>query len=58
VLWALKGQEGTIDDVFVTVDLHRQFTSHSPIGGLGNHSVFRGDYIAIEDGNGGIVDER
>jgi hypothetical protein len=46
VLWALKGQEGTIDDV----DLHRQFSSHSPIGGLGNHSVFRGDYIAIEDG--------
>ena len=57
VLWALKGNEGAIDDVWVNVDLHTQFTSHAPIGGPARHSVFRGDYVAIENENGGIVEE-
>ena len=57
VLWALKGNEGAVEDVFVRIELHTQFTSHTPIGGPGRHSVFRGDYIAIEDENGGIVEE-
>jgi hypothetical protein len=58
VLWAVKGQANVVDDVFVRVDLHRQFTRHYPIGGPGRHSVFRGDYVAIEDESGGIVEER
>jgi hypothetical protein len=58
VLWAVKGQAHAVDDVFVRVDLHRQFTSHYPIGGPGRHSVFRGNYVAVEDKNGGIVEER
>jgi len=57
VLWALKGNDGAIDDVSVRVDLHTQFTSHSPIGGPGNRSVFRGDYIAIENEHGNIIEE-
>src|SRR3979409_1569822 len=53
--WGALGaqvQEGTIDDVFVKVDLPRQFTSHSTIGGLGNHSVFRSDYSTLRSRTG------
>ena len=30
-LWALKGQEGVLDDVVVTVSLHVERASHRPI---------------------------
>jgi hypothetical protein len=58
IVWGLKGQAGVIDDSWVRVDLHRQFAGHSPIGEPGTHSVFRGDYVAIEDEDGKVLEER
>ena len=31
-LWALKGQPGVLDDVFVRASLHQQRESHHPFG--------------------------
>ena len=58
VLWALKGQEGVIDDVDVHVDLHREFTSHFPFGRPGLCSAFTADRVAIESDTGEVVEER
>lgn len=58
VLWALKRQEGVIDDVDVHVDLHREFTSHIPFGRPGLRSAFSADRVAIESDTGEVVEER
>jgi hypothetical protein len=57
-LWSLKGQAGVIDDVYVRVDLHEQFASHAPFGAPGLRTAFRGEYVAIEDEDRNIVEER
>ena len=38
VLWKLKGQEGVLDDVHVTVDLRQEWASHRPFGQLDRRS--------------------
>ncbi|WP_329455192.1 hypothetical protein [Streptomyces sp. NBC_01497] len=58
ITWALKGQPDTLSDVTVTVDLHRQHTSHSPVGTPGTRSDFSGDHIAITDAEGNVIEER
>ena len=32
VLWQLKGQNGVLDDVHVSIDLHKEWASHRPFG--------------------------
>jgi hypothetical protein len=32
VLWKLKGQEGILRDVHITVDLRKEWASHRPFG--------------------------
>ena len=31
-LWAVKGQQGVLDDVFVRASLHQERASHHPFG--------------------------
>jgi hypothetical protein len=58
VLWKLKGQEGVLDDVRVTVDLRKEWASHRPFGQPNRHSSFQPDRVAIETSDGHVVEER
>ena len=41
VLWKLKGQDGVLDDVHLTVDLRKEWASHRPFGQPDRHSSFQ-----------------
>ena len=58
VLWKLKGQEGVLDDVRVTVDLRKEWASHRPFGQPNRHSSFQPDRVAIETSDGHVVEGR
>ena len=58
VLWKLKGQEGVLDDVHLTVDLSKEWASHRPFGQPNRRSSFQPDRVAIETSNGKVVEER
>ncbi|PYQ63625.1 MAG: hypothetical protein DMF54_16260 [Acidobacteria bacterium] len=58
VLWKLKGQDGVLRDVHVTVDLHEEWASHRPFGHPDRHTSFRPERVAIETSNGDVVEER
>src|SRR3989442_1717893 len=55
-LWALKGQPGVLDDVFVTASLHEERVSHHPFGAADRRSAFTPERIAIETDNGTLVE--
>ena len=57
-LWGIKGQDGVISDSTVHVDLHRQFTSHSPFGGPGLRDAYTPDRVAVENDSGAVIAER
>jgi hypothetical protein len=56
VLWAVKGQAGVLDDVVVTASLHEERVSHRPFGAAGRHSAFTPERVAIENGDGSVVE--
>ena len=58
VLWKLKGQEGVLNDVHVTVDVRKEWASHRPFGHENRHSSFQPDRVAIETSDGQVVEER
>jgi hypothetical protein len=55
-LWALKGQEGVLDDVFVTASLHEERVSHHPFGAPDRRSAFTPERVAIETDKGNVVE--
>jgi hypothetical protein len=55
-LWALKGQAGVLDDVVVTASLHEERASHRPFGAADRHSSFTPERVAIETGDGTVVE--
>jgi hypothetical protein len=55
-LWGLKGQAGVLDDVVVTASLHEERVSHRPFGAAGRHSAFTPERVAIENGDGSVVE--
>ncbi|MDO9374268.1 MAG: hypothetical protein Q7T76_07615 [Ferruginibacter sp.] len=55
VLWAMKGHAGAIDEIDVTVNLLEQKTSHIP--GEAWHTAYTPNRVAIEAGNGSVVEE-
>ncbi|MET0135567.1 MAG: hypothetical protein ABW215_18465 [Kibdelosporangium sp.] len=57
-LWALKHQEGVLDDVVTRVDLHRQFASTSPFGAPRVRSSVTADRVALETEAGVVLEER
>lgn len=58
VLWALKGKDGRLSDVHVTVDLQRQWASHEPFGQPSWRTSFEADRVAIETTAGVVIDEQ
>jgi hypothetical protein len=55
-LWALKGQGGVVDDVFVRASLHQERESHHPFGGPDRRSAFTPERVAVEATNGEVID--
>jgi hypothetical protein len=55
-LWALKGQPGVLDDVFVRASLHQQRESHHPFGAPDRRSAFTPERVAIETTDGDLVE--
>jgi hypothetical protein len=55
-LWALKGQPGVLDDVVVSASLHEERASHRPFGAADRHSSFTPERVAIETGDGAVVE--
>ena len=58
VLWALKHQQGVIDDVNVRVALRREWASHSPFVERNWQTSFAPHRVAIETTDGRVVEER
>jgi hypothetical protein len=56
-LWSLKGQAGVLDDVVVTASLHEERVSHRPFGAADRRSAFTPQRVAIENGDGTVVEE-
>ncbi len=54
--WALKGQEGVLDDVYVRANLHEQRESHHPFGASDRRSSFTPGRVAIETTGGDVVE--
>ncbi len=55
-LWALKGQPGVLDDVFVRASLHQERESHHPFGAPDRRSAFTPERVAIETTSGEVVE--
>ena len=55
-LWALKGQPGVIDDVFIRASLHQERESHHPFGAPDRRSAFTPERVAIETTKGEVVE--
>ena len=58
VLWALKRQQGVLDDVNVRVELRREWASHSPFVEPNWRTSFQPHRVAIETTDGRVIDER
>ena len=54
-LWALKGQEGVLDEVFVRASLHEERESHHPFGAPDLRSAFTLQRVAIETTSGEVA---
>jgi len=55
-LWALKGQPGVLDNVFVTAGLYEERVSHHPFGAADRRSAFTPERVAIETDDGTVVE--
>jgi hypothetical protein len=55
-LWALKGQAGVLDDVFVRASLREERESHHPFGAPDRRSAFTPQRVAIETTQGEVVE--
>jgi hypothetical protein len=58
VLWALKHQQGVLDDINVRVALRREWASHSPFLKPDLRTSFEPHRVAIEATDGRVVEER
>lgn len=56
VTWELKGQQGVLDDVYVTASLHEERVSHHPFGAVGRRSMFTPERVTIETGNATVLE--
>src|SRR5687768_16224736 len=58
VLWALKPQQGVLDDVNVRVALPREWASHSPFLKPNLRTSFEPHRVSIETTDGRVIEER
>jgi hypothetical protein len=56
-LWAVKGQGGVLDDVYMRANLHEERESHHPFGAADRRSFFTPERVAIETTNGHVIEE-
>ncbi|OYW34741.1 MAG: hypothetical protein B7Z41_01190 [Rhizobiales bacterium 12-66-7] len=56
-LWALKGQDGKLDETNVTVGIGREWASHAPFGPDGNVTLFEPGRVQIKDAAGAVIEE-
>jgi hypothetical protein len=56
-LWAMKGHQGVLDDVFVRASLHQQRESHHPFGAPDLRSSFTPQHVAIETTAGDVIEK-
>jgi len=54
-LWALKGQEGALDNTRLTVDLHREHVSYVPFKLPNQRTDFTPQRVAVETNEGEVV---
>jgi len=57
-LWALKHQQGVLDDINVRVALRREWASHAPFLKPDSRTSFEPHRVAIETTDGQVVEER
>jgi len=57
VFWGVKGKDGVLADVTVTVDLRNDKVSHWPFGSPDRRSRFEPQRVALESSNGEVVEE-
>lgn len=55
-LWAMKGQEGVLDDVRIDVALHQEWVSHHPFGTPELRSSFTPRRVELRDGDGTTIE--
>lgn len=48
ILWGMKGHAGMLDEVQVTIDLHRPWTSHFPFGSPNQRTSVAPDQVLLE----------
>ncbi|TFW25985.1 hypothetical protein [Duganella callida] len=56
ILWPLKGHGGKLDEVEVSIALHRQSTSHAPFGAPGRRTAVTPQRAVIETVSGEVLD--
>lgn len=56
-LWSLKGQPRTLARTSVTVGLKQEWASHSPFGADNRRSRFAPERVALEAGDGTVLEE-
>jgi len=56
-LWALKGKDGVLKDVHVTVELRNEKASHWPFVNSNWRTSFQPNRMAIETNDGNVVEE-
>lgn len=56
ILWPMKGKAGMLDEVDVTIDLQRQWTSHAPFGAPDRRTAVTPQRAALETLDGTVVD--
>ncbi len=56
-LWTLKGQSSTLSETSVTVDLVREWASHSPFGPESKVSTFEPGKVTLSDSQGTLIEE-
>jgi len=57
VLWTLKGQPTTLSETTVTVDLVKEWASHSPFGPEDKVSSFEAGRVALSGSEGKVLEE-
>jgi len=57
-LFVLKGQDGVLSNVRVSIDLHREHASYAPFKLLNRRTAFTPQRVAVETTEGAVVQER
>lgn len=57
VLWSMVGHPGAVDDIYVTSNTNKQFTSHYPFLQEDWHTAFTPEHVAILNSKGEVVEE-